>query len=62
MTQHTLACQIGLTVRELQQIERGLFSLEAETVFAIAAALATPVSSFLEGLPLYGAGRSANKS
>ena len=57
MTQHTLASEIGLSVRELQCYERGLGPMEAEKVFKIAGALSTPPSSFLEGMPLAGAGR-----
>jgi len=46
-----------MVIRELQQYERGLVPMEAEKVFKIAAALTTPVSSFIDGMSPVGSGR-----
>jgi transcriptional regulator with XRE-family HTH domain len=57
LSQHAMAPQVGMSLRELQDYERGITRLNAAKVFEIAAFLSVPVSSFFDGMPLAGEGK-----
>ncbi len=59
VSQHAMASEVGMSLRELQHYERGLAPLAAAKIFRIAAFLSVPVSSFFDGMPLAGPGRPA---
>jgi transcriptional regulator with XRE-family HTH domain len=51
VSQSELGAAAGLTAQQLEKLERGVTRVSASALFAIARALASPVSYFFEGLP-----------